>query len=126
MPRAIVVWVNEYSRRLLPALDQKRIAELVAAVTALLGRSADAREPIVVGKGLHQFEMALTRLMDAGEDRIDDPKPRPAPNAAACDSFARTHAPVGACGGFERADHGRPDRDDATSFPLRLADRGNA
>jgi hypothetical protein len=38
----------------------------VAAVTALLGRSADAREPIVVGKGLHQIEMALTRLMDAG------------------------------------------------------------
>src|SRR5580692_10625025 len=118
-PGATVVWVNEHSRLLLAAVDQKRIAELVAAIAALLGRSADTREPVVVGKGLHQFEMALTRLMDAGEDRVDDPKPRPAPDAAARDSFARAHAPAGACGGFERADHGRPDCDDATSFPLR-------
>jgi hypothetical protein len=50
-PRATVVWVDEYSRRRLPALDQKRIAELVAAVAALLGRSADACEPVVVGRG---------------------------------------------------------------------------
>src|SRR5580693_3780413 len=91
-PGATVVRVNERSRLLLPAVDQKRIAELVAAVAALLGRSADTREPVVVGKGLHQFEMALTRLMDAGEDRVDDLKPRPAPDAVACDSFARTHA----------------------------------
>ena len=78
-----MVWVNEHSRLLLAAVDQKRIAELVAAVAALLGRSADTREPVVVGKGLHQFEMALTRPMDAGLDRVDDPKPRPAPDAAA-------------------------------------------
>ena len=46
-----MVWVNEHSRLLLPAVDQKRIAELVAAVVALLGRCADACEPVVVGRG---------------------------------------------------------------------------
>jgi hypothetical protein len=73
-PGATVVWVNEHSRRLLPALDQKRIAELVAAVAALLNRGAegDCDEPFGAAKphpggkpDLDGFMLATTRSPDS-------------------------------------------------------------
>jgi hypothetical protein len=53
-----------WQRRLLPPLNQKRIAELVTAVAVLLDLGADAAQRGIGGESPEELEMALSRLMD--------------------------------------------------------------
>jgi hypothetical protein len=60
--------------------------------------------------------MTFAALMNASEDRIHDTKWRFTPNASARNSVPGPHAAVGVRRRLERADHGRPDCDDAAVF----------
>ena len=67
--------------------------------------------------------MAVAGLMHAGKDCIDGPKRRFAPDASPRNSGSGAYTAISVGRRFERADDGRPNRNDTPAFELCVHDR---
>jgi hypothetical protein len=79
----------------------------------------------IIDEGAQELEVAFTRFVHAGQDRIDDLKARFTGDTAARNAVSRADAAVGVCRRLQRADHSRSDGDDASFFdcacPIKAA-----
>jgi hypothetical protein len=58
------------------AFDQHEIAELVRAIMVLLECCRDLLQNRIIDEGAQKLEVAFTRFVHPGQDRIDDLKAR--------------------------------------------------
>jgi hypothetical protein len=104
------------------AFDEHRIAELMRPVGVRAEGHGDLVQQQIVGKSPQELKMAFAGLMHTGQQCVDNVKRRFAANASTGNAVSGAHPPVRGCGGFERADHRRPDGDNA---PARCFREGN-
>jgi len=98
----------------------------VRAEAQPLQRPGRARQHVVVRERAQQLVMTAARLVRAGQQPVDDTKPRLRADALGGDAVAAVHAAVVARRVFERTHDRRADRDDArlTGTPSLSPRRG--
>src|ERR1700680_1108653 len=93
--------------------DEHGVAELVPEVSALADFVVGALEEALVDQCPEHIEMRGWRLVEAGEQRVDDPQARPRRDDQSRPPTRCVHVPAIVGRGLEGADDARPAGDPA-------------
>jgi hypothetical protein len=95
--------------------DEDRVAELVRAIFVLLRLRRHPDQCIVLLKRAEEFVVARARLVHAGQNPVDNEKPRVGSDASRRDAGSRPDTARATCRVLQRANDGRANRQDAAA-----------